>query len=165
MRKSIKGRLTITGLVLAGLPFLIYSVVCAHITFETSLNLFWALLAVGAFVYWAARVDRPRAHTSGIVGLVFILSLLFPVISANDDLAQLDLINDAKTSQAIASSIETDKQQRASVGPLGLPALAAVSVHPPLLALLTSEFIFAPAHAGWVATPGDTTGNHSPPLC
>jgi hypothetical protein len=178
VRKPVKDRLIISGLALAAVPLVIYSVPWthtaveaalnlrpwAHMTLEVSLNLLWVLLTVGAFVHWAAPgSSRRRTQLSGLVSLVFVLSLLFPVISANDDLAQLDLINDAKTSQLITASLESNKQLPSSAGVLGLPVAAASQLAPFLP--LASEFIPEPARPASVATPGDTTGNHSPPFC
>ena len=178
MRNAVKDRLTISGVALAAVPLVIYSVPWTHtaveaaldlrpwvhMTLEASLNVLWVLLTVGAFVHWVAPDgSRRRTQLSGLVSLVFVLSLLFPVISANDDLAQLDLINDAKTSQLITAGLESNKQLPGSAILLGLPA-ALVSQSVPSF-LLASEFIPEPARPASVATPGDTTGNHSPPLC
>ena len=178
VRKVVKDRLIVSGLALAAVPLVIYSVPWTHtaveaaldlrpwvhMTLEASLDLLWVLLTVGAFVHWAApRGNRRRTQLSGLVSLVFVLSLLFPVISANDDLAQLDLINDAKTSQLITASLKSNKQLSGSAGLLALPVAAAYQLAPSLS--LASEFIPEPARPASVATPGDTTGNHSPPLC
>ncbi|MFI5087585.1 MAG: hypothetical protein ACHP7I_04265 [Terriglobales bacterium] len=178
VRNAVKDRLIISGVALAALPLVIFSVPWTHtavkaaldlrpwvhMTLEASLNLLWVLLTVGAFVHWAAPgSSRRRTQLAGLVSLVFVVSLLFPVISANDDLAQLDLINDAKTSQLITASLKSNKQLPGSTVLLGLPAAAASQVAPSLP--LASEFIPEPAHSASVATPGDATGNHSPPLC
>jgi hypothetical protein len=177
VRHVVKDRVIISGAIVAALPFAVGSVPWAHtlleasvnlrpwvhITLEASLNLLWVLLTVGAFVHWVAPGgSRRRTQLSGLVSLVFVLSLLFPVISVNDDLAQLDLINDAKTSQLNTASLESNKQLPGSAGVLGLPVAAASQLAPSLP--LASEFISEPAHPASVATPGDTTGNHSPPL-
>ena len=162
MRAALRNRLTFAGLLLAALPFVICAVTRHQIAFETSLNLLWVSLACGAFVHWRAGGNRRRsAHSSGPVALVFILSLLFPVISANDDLAQLDLINDAKTAQCIIISVKSDKQLRGGAGVVGLP-VPAVKVSSPLAP--TSEIVLESFHAASVATSGNATGNHSPPL-
>ena len=178
MRNAVKDRLISSGLALAAVPLVIYSVPWTHtavdaaldlrpwvhMTLEASLNVLWVVLTVGAFVHWATPSGgRRRTQLSGLVSLVFVLSLLFPVISANDDLAQLDLINDANTSQMITASLENNKQLPGSVVLLGLPAALATQSVPSLP--FASEFIPEPAHLASVATPGDTTGNHSPPLC
>ncbi len=162
MCNALKDGRAIAGLVLVALPLVLCSVAWAHITLETSLNLLWVSLAFGAFAQWVAD-RRRRAQPSGLVSLIFVLSLLFPVISANDDLAQLDLINDAKTSQSIARSLRNDKQLRGSAGLLGSPAVLALKV--PSFLPFTSEFVFEPAPAASVAIAGDATGNHSPPFC
>ena len=178
MRKSVKDRLIISGAIVAALLFAICSVAWAHtaleaslnlspwahMTLEASLNLLWILLAIGALAHWLRpKRIRWRAHLPGLITLVFMLSLLFPVISANDDLAQLELINDAKTSQSFASSLKNDKQLPRSAGLLGSPATLAVQLASFLP--VASQLVSEPAPAMSVATPGDTTGNHSPPLC
>jgi hypothetical protein len=176
VRKVDKDRVLISGAIVAALPLVVGSVPWAHtlleasvnlrpwmhITLEASLNLLWVLLTIGAFVHWAAPGSRRRTQLSGLVGLVFVLSLLFPVISANDDLAQLDLMNDAKTSQSITTSLKGDKHLH-SAGLCDSPAalVNAIACFLPV----TSEFVSEPARLASVATPGDATGNHSPPLC
>lgn len=178
VRNAIKERLIITGLISIALPFSIFSVPWthqaaedalnlrswAHATIETSLNLLWLSLVVGALVRWAmADRRRRRSRLSGLVSLVFILSLLFPVISASDDLAQLALINDAKTSQSTTASLEKHKQVPGFAGLVGTPV--PFPFHSGFSLPFTSEFISEFARSVSVATPGGTTGNHSPPFC
>lgn len=178
VRNSAKDRLIAGGLVLAALPCVVWSVPRihealeaslnlgprAHVTLEAWLNLLWALLAVVAFLQWVAPEGRKRhIQLSGLVNLVFALTLLFPVISANDDLAELDLINDAKTAQSVTASFKSDKHQPDPAGLLGPPAASASGSSSAVP--LTSESVSEPAGGASVATPGDTTGNHSPPLC
>ena len=58
------------------------------------LNCIWALLSVWMFVHWVWRSPAGRsAGRSGLCGLVCTLTLLFPVISANDDLLQREFWN------------------------------------------------------------------------
>jgi len=176
VRKAVKDRLTTAGLAVGALLLVIYLVGWAHttleaslnlrpsvhLTLEASLNLLWLLLAMGAFAHWLAPGGSRRStHLAELVTLVFVLSLLFPVISANDDLA-LDLINDAKTSQSMVST-QGEKQLRGSAGLLGSPAALAAQLDSALPAAF--EFISTHVRAASVATPGDATGNHSPPLC
>jgi len=132
-------------------------------TLEASLNLLWASLAVTAFAQWVAPDRRRRrAHLPGLISLTFILALLFPVISADDDLGASALINDVKTSKSVSTSFKSDKQLPAPVGTPGShAALTSQSVFPLPRA---SESVSEPVHAASVATPGDATGNHSPPL-
>lgn len=178
VRNAIKDRLIIAGLTLAALLFLLGFVPTAHttleaslnlhpwahMTLEASLNLLWILLAVCALAHWAApSARRCSAHVRGLVTLVFVLSLLFPVISANDDLVQLDLLNDAKTSQLIISTLKNDKHLPVLLGLTGSLGLTAIPSTP--FVPTNSWFLPEPAQVATVATPGDTTGNHSPPLC
>jgi hypothetical protein len=178
VRKTIKDRLIMVALVLAALLFALCFVSWAHTTLEASLdlrpwvhmtleaalNLLWALLAFGALLHWVAPDTRKHcAHAAGLVTLVFVLSLLFPVISANDDLAQRDFLNDANTSQGIVSGLQSDKHLPVPGGLLR-PA-AIVALQSPSFPPGDSGFFSEPDRAASVATPGDTTGNHSPPLC
>jgi hypothetical protein len=173
--KAVKDRLITTVLAVGGVVFVIYSVAwahtaleeslnlrpCVHMTLEASLNVLWLLLAIGAFAHWLAPDhSRPCTHLAGLVALVFVLSLLFPVISANDDLA-LDLVNDAKTSQSMVSRVQGEKQLRGLAGLLG--SLALPSVQLASSPAFASEFVSEPTRAASVAAPGDATGNHSPP--
>ncbi len=178
VRKTIQDRLIMVALVLAALLFALCFVSWAHTTLEASLdlrpwahmtleaalNLLWGLLAFGAFLHRVAPGNsRCCAHAAGLVTLVFVLSLLFPVISANDDLAQLDLLNDAKTSQSIVNGLQSDKQLSVPgelLGSATVVALQSVSFSPG-----DFGFVSEPDRAASVATPGNTTGNHSPPLC
>ena len=55
---------------------------------ENLLNACWSLLVVGALVTWlrqATLVHRTRQHVQ-LVALLCVLALMFPVISATDDL-------------------------------------------------------------------------------
>jgi hypothetical protein len=177
VRATIKDRLIVVGLVLATLLFVVGFVPSAHttleaslnlrpwahMTLEASLNLLWVLLACCALVRWLGpAASRRCAHVRGLVTLVFVLSLLFPMISANDDLTQMDLLNDAKTSQSIVK-LQTDKHLTVLAGLLGLPIVPAVQSA--FFLPGDSGFISQDDHAASVTTPGNTTGNHSPPLC
>ena len=176
VRKAVKDRLIITGLGLAALPVAICSVSWAHtaldalldfrpwahMTLEVSLNLLWLLLAMGALAQWLAPDGASsRRHLTGLVSLVFILLLLLPVISANDDLAQRDLINDARTSHCISATLKSERQIAHSAELLDLPVVQAVRIA--CFNPATYEVISEPSHAASVAAPGNATGNHSPP--
>lgn len=53
---------------------------------ETLLNLCWLLLAVVALIAWR-RQEAAKPHgTPGLIALLCVLVLMFPVISATDDL-------------------------------------------------------------------------------
>jgi hypothetical protein len=177
VRHLVKDRLITTGLALAALLLLICSVgwahttveaslnmrPWAHMTLEASLNLLWLLLAASAFAQWGVSDNSRRStHLSGLVTLVFAVSLLFPVISASDDLAQMQLINDARTSQSTITNIKCDKKLPASAGLLSSPA--ALPVQLASFAPAALGFVFEPGRAANVASPGGATGNHSPPL-
>lgn len=180
VRKAVKDRMIITALGLAGLPVAICSVSWAHTAVETSLNLrpwahmtlegslnvLWFLLALGALARWRApEGSSGRSQLLGLVSLVFILLLLFPVISANDDLAQRDLINDARTSHSITAVLKNEKQLShvAPTGLLGRPMPLAAQT--PVIDPAIYELISEPAHVESVAAAGNATGNHSPPCC
>ena len=59
-----------------------------------ALNCIWALLSLWMFVHWLWRSSAGKsAGRLGLCGLVCTLALLFPVISANDDLLQREFWN------------------------------------------------------------------------
>ena len=177
MRNPAKDRLVVGGLILAA-PLIVLAVPWAHemldtwvdlrprthLTLETSLNLFWALLALTAFLQWMSPHIRRRHRLQyGFVRLIFAFALLFPFISANDDLAEAQLINDAMTSQSLAKTCKADKQAHRPTGLADACLQARVqftspvarSAEEPLEAIPISSF----------AAVGEATGNHSPPLC
>jgi hypothetical protein len=58
------------------------------------LNCIWVLLSLWAFVQWLALSSRGRsARRLGLCGLICALTLLFPVISDNDDLLQQEVLS------------------------------------------------------------------------
>ena len=177
MRNNVQNRLIVIGAVVAALPFVICSVPwghkaityvlqpcpMAHLTLETCLNVLWASIVLGAFVCWIMlRSSGRRSGISGFISLTFALVLLFPVISANDDLAQFDLINDVKTSQSMAGDLKSDIQLSHSPGALAVPVALAAALQ--FFFALRIELIEV-AHAPSALILGDNTGNHSPPSC
>jgi hypothetical protein len=54
----------------------------------------WVLLSLGAFVRWLCLSSRERpARRLALCGLICALTLLYPVISDNDDLIQQEPLN------------------------------------------------------------------------
>lgn len=177
MCNSRKERLIVPGLVLAAPAFVVFSTPWAHAivdralnrcpgahgTLEASLNCLWVVLALTLFVHSILRGSaRRRGPLPGLVSLTFIFSLLFPVISADDDLAQFTLINDANTSQALTDTIKTYKQLPRTFDPVPLPAaFTSGPIHRPAV---TPEYLWESVSPVGVADPGRATGNHSPPF-
>jgi hypothetical protein len=56
------------------------------------LNCIWVLLSLWAFVRWLCLSSHRSARRLGLCGLICTLSLLFPVISDNDDLLQQEVL-------------------------------------------------------------------------
>jgi hypothetical protein len=56
------------------------------------LNCVWVLLSLGALVRWFCLSSRGRSRRLELCGLICALTLLFPVISDNDDLIQHGLL-------------------------------------------------------------------------
>jgi hypothetical protein len=178
VRNGLKGRVLSGGLMLAILPIVISCVpwvhrACdawldlrpwAHMMVE-SLNLLWLFVALVALVQWLSSSigsHRRSLHLSGLVSLTFALALLFPIVSADDDLWQLEIINDVTKSQSIASALKSVQKTHAARGVAdSRPPLASQFV---FSVFLVTEAVAERAFTVSVATPGETTGNHSPPL-
>ena len=53
---------------------------------ENFLNYCWLLLALAALSAWLGLASRRRRTSLGLIALLCVLTLMFPVISATDDL-------------------------------------------------------------------------------
>jgi hypothetical protein len=81
---------------------------------ELLLNLLWVLLALPAYWLWrrdaGARLGRRFSPLHGLVALGCVLVLLFPVISASDDLhAMRAEMEDSSTSKRTVRLAGSDK--------------------------------------------------------
>lgn len=98
---------------------------------ELLLNLIWVLLAVPAFWLWrheALPARRNRYLTQGryILVLGFVLLMLFPVISATDDLRAMQPETEESSGRRVFRSAESEKDQVIRLG--AAPALLGVSI-------------------------------------
>jgi hypothetical protein len=76
---------------------------------ELLLNLFWLLIAASALYAWSRRRDGVAAR-SHLIALICLLTLLFPVISATDDLhAMRPEIEDAASNRRAFRAGSADK--------------------------------------------------------
>lgn len=177
MRSAPQNRFFSAGLVLAALLLVIYSVpwthesfeaalrLCpsAHITVEASLNLLWMTFAACVFIHWGLRgIRRPRAGAWELVSVAFVLVLLFPIISASDDFAQFELIDDNSGTQLSTLKVQNDKHVTV---PAEGAALTVRPVQSDSAHSSPSEVITEPTKPASVTKLGGTTGNHSPPVC
>ena len=56
------------------------------VVIEQLLNLAWVVLAIGSF----AKLLRHRRDGKALLALAFAMALLFPIISASDDMMNID---------------------------------------------------------------------------
>jgi hypothetical protein len=108
---------------------------------ELLLNLAWLLLMVPAYLLWRDSRSHPQAHRSSLVLLVLActLAILFPVVSASDDIqAMRPEMEEAASRDAISSSQQT-RFHHFVLHPAGGVALLAspVARHPEAHALGT----------------------------
>ena len=81
--------------------------VSAREVMELLLNLIWLLLVMPAYLLWRTRTRGSHAHRSSFVLLVLActLAILFPVVSATDDIqAMRPEIEEAGNRDAVSSS-------------------------------------------------------------
>lgn len=133
---------------------------------ELLLNLIWLLLAVPAFWLWRhealpARRNRYLTPVRYVVVLGFVLLMLFPVISATDDLRAMQPETEESSSARRAfRSAENEKEQIIRINTT--PALLGVAlVTPPAFefcGLVLNPSIVLPA-----ASPLDAPTGRSPP--
>ncbi len=135
----------------------------AHVTLEAVLNALWIFLAFGALSHWLISAKSNTRVLRGFISLVFALSLFFPVISANDDFLQQELINDSNTSQSLVSSLDAKRQFAVQATPRNMRPMLVFQLRPvrPVAFWrnpdLASRKYSAPAIRAF--------GNHSPPSC
>ena len=94
---------------------------------ELLLNLFWLLIAASALYAWGRRRDGVAAR-SHLIALICLLTLLFPVISATDDLhAMRPEIEDAASNRRAfrAGTVDKAASPGAFHSPPALPAVFA----------------------------------------
>ncbi len=157
-------RLIISSALLLPVPVLaLPNLLPGRFGLEPRLNVLWALLAMGALAHWWYRRCRSHFHFPELVGLIFILSLLFPVISANDDLLRQQATDESSMSQYLAAGLETEKHLAVAASSRSFsPALVAPQFSPVLLGFEFVAEIFPVPHD---APAIRASGNHSPPFC
>lgn len=128
---------------------------------EDWLNLLWTVLAVAAMVRWTAAGRTKRQFGSGIIALIFVFCLLFPIISADDDQQQIAFITDTGASQAM-DAIKSGKHSRSTPPPVTPAEVPRISVLFPTPEIFETISQREPPTSFFVE-PG-ATGNHSPPV-
>ncbi len=110
---------------------------------ELLLNLIWLAVAAGALLAFARSRRRSArmadvAYGTALVALACVLVLLFPVISASDDLHPAQaVVEDA--SKRVQQAIATLHPQRTNLPPSMLPAMLA-------LCLMSAVIVLRPLH-------------------
>ncbi len=161
IRVSRDRLLASSAIVLSASASLLWRAAALRPSLEVLLNLLWVGLALGTLGAWACRRGPAiHSHRLELLSLVFVFALLFPVVSASDDLAQ-PLDDDACTTQAMVSGLKAEKHVAASLHqPLSaLPALPFLST-----LVRSPEAVAGPAAKSLPVAMGQATGNHSPPL-
>ncbi len=132
----------------------------AHASLGDSLDLLWILLTGGVFAHWILR-RRPGSQpgTRELLSLTLALALLFPVISADDDLFLFDLPSDA---QCLFAGPEKEKHAAVAAKP-HMPAAITAPYVPTLLYSL--DLVPESGRVATLVLSSHATGNHSPPLC
>jgi len=105
---------------------------------ELFLNLVWVALAAAALCGWGQRRNHPQSRPH-LIALVCLLALLFPVISATDDL------NAMRSEMEDSSSSKRSTKQAVT----GKTAWQQTIHNPP--ALLVSAFVALPQGKSTVA--------------
>ncbi len=121
------------------------------------LNWIWVLVAMWTFVHWLRRSSHDRsARRAQLFGLICVLTLLFPVISDNDDLVQQEALS-APVSPALKSLLKVKIACENGTIPVG-SACRFLSLSRTAQALVARQpAIFIP-----ISSLG-ATGDRSPP--
>ena len=162
-RQGPHRRWRVTGLFTVAAAAVVCTFAIAPRSLEAILNGLWAALALGALAAWTLG-ERPRRYgrTLELVSLVFILALLFPIISPNDDYALQVFAEDVSNTQSVAIVLKSDHAQPST---MQAPVPAAVAPGSfPALTLGLRELVSDAAVAAVLPRLRHARGNHSPPL-
>jgi hypothetical protein len=134
---------------------------------ELLLNLAWVLLALPAYWLWRRDVELRTARRVSslqcLLALGCVLVLLFPVISASDDLhAMRAEMEDSSISKRAVRQAATDKSSTGVQRLQGFLATAgsAVSLDAPEVGLLEVSVVCLPP----LAEPGVSHAGRAPPF-
>jgi hypothetical protein len=134
---------------------------------ELLLNLAWVLLALPAYWLWRREAEsRPSCRVSSLqcsLALGCVLVLLFPVISASDDLhAMRSEMEESATSKRAVRAAASEKNSAGVNRLQGPPALVASAawVVAPEVGLLK----FSVASVVLLTTPGVVYAGRAPPV-
>ncbi|MGB8830648.1 MAG: hypothetical protein WCC95_00760 [Candidatus Sulfotelmatobacter sp.] len=132
---------------------------------ELLLNLAWVLLALPAYWLWrraAARQGRRVTSLQCVLALGCALVLLFPVISASDDLhAMRAEMEESASSKRAVRQAASDKYSSWVNRLQGLPALAASAVW--LFAPQAGRFEVLLSGSAPIARPDELHAGRAPP--
>ncbi len=90
------------------------------LSIDAGLNLIWAVLSLGVLLCWNAEWNSGGRRA--LVAILCVLVLLFPAISAADDVSEQALTYDAASSSLSGSNGKEIKQLVAPVPAAALPA-------------------------------------------
>jgi len=126
---------------------------------ELLLNLAWLLLALPAFWLWHGARSAPRGRNFSalqcLLALGCMLVILFPVVSATDDLRAMR--NEMEESSASKRAIRQASQDKASVWKChSQPALVATAS-----SLIVSNQVWQPLPTLGLFTPSSSAIRHS----
>jgi hypothetical protein len=105
---------------------------------ELLLNLVWALITCGAFVF---LLPRSRGGRAAVIGLACVAALLFPIISVSDDLSVArDAWEEATSIRRVSAMLDAFATSHSAAVPV-----AVLNVAVALLAIGLIESGIAPA--------------------
>ncbi len=124
------------------------------------LNSCWVVLALCAVVHYLRHGTHanPAARLKGALALVCLLALLFPVISADDDLLQQQVASEADSFSCIIKAAGNPQKSKARVTAVLVPASVIAAIMTPLV---DKTIDFTPPV--YRSLRSHTTGDRSPP--
>ncbi len=126
---------------------------------DVVLNLAWLSLCLTTVLAWCV-FSRAREHQQAVVAILCMLVLLFPVISAADDVAEQAVIYDLSPSSL---TVNNSKQIKQLVGPVLPAARAGHGLAHPLREAVGESVQADSAVPGILLLPSFSSGIHSPP--
>jgi hypothetical protein len=133
---------------------------------EIILNIFWGLIAVGAFWFWRSEKYRgaPGSRSTtplGVLALACALILLFPVISLTDDLHAEQAVMEDGSGCVVKASVVTQGGSRS--GRFHFSSIVAAPGTLVAVLVVVSQVLPVQFHLHWIL-PIPPSHGRAPPV-
>lgn len=135
-------------------------------TFDVILNAAWLLVGLSALAIIQTRVQKGKSRTLCCIGVGLIVTTLFPVISATDDLIRIQHLERIHQAQHQNSGTSSHKSANDTLIRL-FEAMDSPVISKPVEITFTTffAFLFIPSSQAFARRRTIAQSGRSPPVC